>query len=95
MRTSLQHGTANLPKAEGDSIAQANTTESAIAAGTLLSIVAAIEFVYAQHQRFNKNALACFLTGGDAEHIMAVINIPYHHEPELVLKGLVFAAADS
>lgn len=86
MRRSLHQGTARLPEVGRGNMDLAIDTGDAIAAGTLLGIVAAIESTIVRH----KNP-PCLLTGGDAETIGRYLQVPCQHEPDLVLKGLVIA----
>lgn len=86
MRRALHRETAGLPEVVAGKMALADNTNDAIAAGTLLGIVAAIENVVVR----NHNP-PCLLTGGDAETIGRYLQVPCQHEPDLVLKGLVIA----
>lgn len=86
MRRALHRETAGLPEVAAGKMVLADNTNDAIAAGTLLGIVAAIESVVVR----NHNP-PCLLTGGDAETIGRYLQVPCQHEPDLVLKGLVIA----
>jgi type III pantothenate kinase len=90
MREALHQGTAALPLAEGrGELTPARNTRSAIIAGTVLSIVAAIE----SQVRTRPGGVECLLAGGDAETVAENLSIDYRYEPDLVLKGLAIAAA--
>jgi type III pantothenate kinase len=89
MREALHQGTAALPLAEGrEELKPARNTHSAIVAGTVLAIVAAIE----SQVRAQPGAVECLLAGGDAETIAKNLSIGCRYEPDLVLKGLAIAA---
>lgn len=87
-RLSLHEGTENLPQTQGGDLISATDSVSAISNGTLLQLVAAIEHVVAEHGQPN-----CVLTGGDAVFIGSFLGFPFHHDPDLVLKGLAIAEA--
>jgi type III pantothenate kinase len=87
MRAALHAGTAALPLADGTNLDIGRNTATAIASGTLLGLVATIERVAAEQIRHYKS-LQCILTGGDGELVGRHLKIPYHYEPDLVLKGL-------
>jgi type III pantothenate kinase len=89
-RRALHAGTAKLPQANGGDLSPATDTVSAISNGTLLQLVAAIERI-----AFEYGQPDCVLTGGDAVFIGSFLDIPFHHDPDLVLKGLAIAAQDS
>lgn len=86
-RQALHTGTQQLPLSRGENIRAANNTEDAILAGTVLQVVAAIE---AQVASFKP--VTTLLTGGEAESIGRYLSVPFHLEPDLVLKGLAIAA---
>jgi len=87
-RRSLHDGTARLPLVYGGDLKPATDSVSAISNGTLMQMVAAIEQVAVEHGQPN-----CVLTGGDAAFVGSFLGIPFHHEPDLVLKGLAITAA--
>jgi type III pantothenate kinase len=89
-RRSLHSGTAKLPQVNGGDLIPATDSVSAISNGTLLQLVATIEQVAYEHGQPD-----CVLTGGDAVFIGSFLGIPFHHDPDLVLKGLAIAAKDS
>ena len=85
-RRVLATETAALPEVSGGDLMPADDTEAAIANGTLLQIIATIEYLLTHN-----NQPECILTGGNAVSIGAFLNYPFHHEPDLVLKGLAFS----
>jgi type III pantothenate kinase len=87
MRTALHTGTAALPLAEGAGLDVGRSTAAAISSGTLLGLVAAVESIASVQAKHYKK-LQCILTGGDGELVGRHLKIPYHYEPDLVLKGL-------
>lgn len=93
MREALHHGTAALPFVEGMSnLGPARDTRGAIAGGTLLGIVAAIESVINDRIKNASGSIECLLSGGDAEVVGENLTISCRYEPDLVLKGLAIAA---
>lgn len=89
-RRALWLNTANVPEADGGDLAPAADSGPAVAAGTLLQLVAAIETAYARNNRPR-----CVLAGGDAKFLGRFLGIPFHHDTELVLKGLAIVANQS
>ena len=85
-RHSLHIGTENLPQVRGGDLIPATDSDSAVSNGTLLQLVAAVEQVATEHGQPN-----CVLTGGDAVFLGSFLGIPFHHDPDLVLKGLAIA----
>ena len=79
-------GTENLPQVRGGDLIPATDSDSAISNGTLLQLVAAVEQVANEFGQPN-----CVLTGGDAVFLGSFLGIPFHHDPDLVLKGLAIA----
>ncbi|MBN1379968.1 MAG: type III pantothenate kinase [Gammaproteobacteria bacterium] len=89
-RRSLHAGTTNLPQVRGGDLIPASDSVSAVSNGTLLQLVAAIEQVAFEYGQPN-----CVLTGGDAVFVGSFLGIPFHHDPDLVLKGLAIAGTDN
>lgn len=95
MREALQRGTAGLPLVEGREdadIRPGRDTRGAIAGGTLLGIVAAIEAAV-RARRQSTGPVECLLAGGDAALVRKNLSVSCRYEPDLVLKGLAVAAA--
>lgn len=85
-RQALNRNTAQLPLATGGEVLPADETVAAIANGTVLQIVASIEYLLQENEQPD-----CVLTGGDALWLGRFLNQPFHHDPDLVLKGLAMA----
>jgi type III pantothenate kinase len=93
MREALHRGTAALPLAEGpEDMMPARNTRGAIASGTLLGIVSAIEALVVQQQKTPESRVECLLSGGDAGEVGRNLTVPCRYESDLVLKGLAIAA---
>lgn len=84
-RTALM--SAKLPQVSGGDLLPADNTVAAIANGTVMELVAAIDYVIRQN-----NEPSCILTGGDAIVVGSLLSNPFHHDPDLVLKGLAIAS---
>lgn len=86
MRTALAHHTARLPLVEGDFQRLPRNTKSAIASGCLQATAGAIERMYAPLS--DQTTAQCLLSGGAAEPIAPLLDIPLRHIENLVLEGL-------
>ncbi|WP_194270075.1 type III pantothenate kinase [Candidatus Methylospira mobilis] len=92
MRTALAQGADRLSMAHhGSHQGPGKTTADAIAAGVSGAAIGLIEHFMQQYGR----DCALFLTGGDAPHIAAGLNLPHRLEPNLVLMGLSIAVSDA
>jgi len=89
LRESLKAGTAGLRAAEGNEAScLALSTADGIAAGTLYGLAGAIERVCGEFERALGEPAKLVMTGGDADHIAALLLRPALRVPDLVLKGL-------
>jgi type III pantothenate kinase len=91
MLRSLAQGTAGLPFADGHYAPHPRCTDDAIVSGVLEAQAGAIERVFA---RLAAVEGCCLLSGGYAEQIAAVLNIPHRLVPNLPLEGLRRLAED-
>ncbi len=91
-RQALAAGTAQLPATDRrpESVFT-DTTESAIAAGTALSVAATVERACAEAQNRVGGELLCCLTGGGVEAVLPLMRHKVVHEPLLVLDGIAAA----
>ena len=85
MRQSLTQGTAQLPAMGGRYRTRPSDTADAIVSGCLNAQAGAIERVF--HQLDDTRAL-CLLSGGAADEIEPLLNIPFKRIDNLVLDGL-------
>ena len=92
MLRSLAQGTAGLPFADGHYAKHPRCTDDAIVSGVLEAQAGAIERVFA---RLDGADRCCLLSGGYAEQIAAVLNIPHRLVPNLPLEGLRRLAEDA
>ena len=86
MRVSLAQHTARLPLADGEFHALPRNTQDAIDSGCRLATAGAIEHMFAQIAG-EANAV-CLLSGGAAECIATLLDIPLRRIDNLVLEGL-------
>ncbi len=97
MRQALVKGTHRLkevPEAPmGKRVALlARDTSDAIAGGTLYAAVALIDRVVSDVEEAVGTSLTCFITGGDASHVMPLLAADFRYEEDLVLRGLAIIA---
>lgn len=90
MRRSLARDTAQLPFAEGRFAAAPRNTADAIVSGCLNAQAGAVERMF-RHIAGEPQAL-CLLSGGGAEALAGLLDIPCRRVDNLVLKGLAVAA---
>lgn len=88
MRAALAHNTADLPHANADHHSTPTDTDSAIVSGSLEATVGAIERM---HARLPGPAV-CLLSGGAADELVPLLQIPLQQVDDLVLKGLACIA---
>ncbi len=65
-----------------------NDTYSCIEKGSLYAVTGAIEHLLLRFASQNESRLSVIVCGGDAERVMAEINIEWQHIPDLVLQGM-------
>lgn len=85
MQRALAQNTAGLPLAQGRFAEEPRCTADAIESGCLHAQAGAIERMYA---RLEAGAL-CLLSGGNAERILPMLNLPVRAVDNLALEGLV------
>ena len=85
MKRALAQHTAGLPLAQGRMVEEPQCTADAIETGCLHAQAGAIERMYA---RLEAGAV-CLLSGGNAERIRPILNIPARAVDNLALEGLV------
>ena len=90
MRAALAGNTAQLPLAEGRFSALPRNTADAIASGSLQATAGAIERMFAQFA--GQDGAICLLSGGAAENVAPLLDIPLLRIDNLVLEGLVHLA---
>ena len=90
MRRSLARDTAQLPFADGRFTAAPSNTADAIVSGCLNAQAGAVERMF-RHIAHDAGAL-CLLSGGGADSLAEVLEIPFRRVDNLVLKGLAVAA---
>ena len=91
MRQSLFQGT-NRVKVEDHSALEllpGRTTEQAVSHGNLIMVKSMVEAVIESFE-CSSSDVHLIITGGDAETLLAVIDRPANHVPDLVLDGLRF-----
>ncbi len=67
----------------------ANTTQDGIHAGCLSAVVGGIEYIVNTLQETYDSFDQIVITGGDAQHLVPMINLDMKYEPTLVLDGLL------
>lgn len=70
----------------------ADDTRPALRAGTLCAVVAGIDRAVARLREPLGGAPSCYITGGDAERLLPLLEGTYRHRPGLVLEGLALFA---
>ncbi|HTH95629.1 MAG TPA: type III pantothenate kinase [Rhodocyclaceae bacterium] len=85
MRSALAKNTANLPLAHADYASIPTDTDTAIVSGVLEATVGAIERM---HARLGDASAICLLSGGAADQIAPLLQMPLENVDDLVLRGL-------
>jgi type III pantothenate kinase len=85
MQRALSRNTAGLPLSRGRFAQEPRCTADAIESGCLHAQAGAIERMYA---RLEAGAV-CLVSGGNAERIQPILNIPARVVDNLALEGLV------
>lgn len=93
MRRSLARNTAQLPFAEGRFTNGPRNTADAIVSGCLNAQAGAVERMF--RQIAHEPGALCLLSGGGADALSALLEIPFRRVDNLVLKGLAVAATRS
>ena len=86
MRASLARNTAQLPLADGHFRCEPRNTMDAIFSGCMHAQVGAIERMFAKIAA--EPGAVCLLTGGAAQSIVPLLNIPFQLTENLILDGL-------
>lgn len=93
MRDALSRGTRRVPATPpaGDTDPVfGNDTASCVRQGTLNAAVAFVERAwFAMSALRGDTGTECIITGGDAPLIVPFLTIPYRHQPDLVMHGLL------
>lgn len=89
MRDALAQRTARLPRAAGGWAAWPDNTDDAIVSGCLQAQAGAIERLHRQAG----GSCPVLLTGGGADRLAPLLGVPLRPVDDLVLRGLVHAAA--
>lgn len=95
LRTGLLERARGLPKqlaAVSDPAQPLRDSAQAVAGGTLLQLVGAIDRAVTASARVIGDAPAVWLTGGDADTLADHLDTPPRRDPWLVLRGLALAA---
>ena len=88
-RAALRSGTAVLEEYDADQItATASSTATAVISGTLIGLAGAIERVVQDQSTMLEVTPTVFLSGGDAEKLLLLLNFNVEMRPDLVLQGL-------
>lgn len=95
MIRSLFERTARIPRvsSEHDSTLFATDTESAVYAGCLRALAAAIDGICLDMETKLECGARRLICGGDAELLMTKLRGHYHWHPDLVLQGMAIVAA--
>lgn len=98
MRGALISGTSDLsleaPESPPPNGLLANETSDAIQGGTLYMLIAAVDRISEDVASELPEDLCRVITGGDAPALLPLLGYSYHHEPDLVLKGLALLAGE-
>ena len=86
MRASLARNTAQLPLADGNFRCEPRNTSDAIVSGCLHAQIGAIERMFAKLA--GEPGAICLLTGGAAQGLVPLLNIPFKLTENLILDGL-------
>ena len=88
-RAALRAGTAELEEYDANQItAIASSTATAVTSGTLIGLAGAIERVVQEQSAMLETAPTVYLSGGDAEKLLLLLNFNVEMRPDLVLHGL-------
>ena len=87
MRASLARNTAQLPLAEGAYQLAPRNTMDAIVSGCLHAQIGAIERMFANLS--GEPGAVCWLTGGAAQRLAPLLDIPFRQVDTLILDGLL------
>ena len=90
MRASLAERTAQLPLASGHYQGRPRNTEDAIISGCLRAQAGAVTMM---HRELGVPAAPCILSGGAADLLEPLLELPVRREDNLVLRGLAVIAA--
>lgn len=74
---------------EAGAMTWGRATSSAVANGTLLSVVATIERALVELQRSVDDTCSLFVTGGDAREIVSLLSVPAVTSEDLVFRGMM------
>lgn len=99
MRGALVSGTSDLTLESSEASQSANgllanETSDAIQGGTLYMLIAAVDRISEDVASELPEDLCRVITGGDAPALLPLLAHSYHHEPDLVLKGLALLAGE-
>lgn len=93
MRHALVENTQQIgPVDRGNVSLLARNTEDGVTAGTLYTVVAAVDRIVADVAAELGSHVTRIATGGDAEALLPLLPDDWQHEPDLVLQGLAFLA---
>ena len=85
----------NSPEQSKDIEILNQTTASAIQNGVLYTVVAGITSSVSDLAKKCNVKARMVITGGDAPHLLPHLSMHYHHEPDLIMKGLLAMAVSS
>lgn len=91
LRRSLREGTAGIrvdSSRESDSTCQATSTTDSVIAGTRFGLAGAIDKIVADHHRVLGINTRNLITGGSVGALAPLLDFPFHHVPDLVLRGV-------
>ncbi len=71
------------------------TTETAIQNGVLGTVVAAITTFVSDVMKTCNESVRVVITGGEAPYLLPYLKGQYHHEPDLIMKGLLTIVVNS
>jgi len=94
MQQALARDTAGITLPENTPLSDCPglTTAECVVNGTVIAVVASIEYIARNTATADKDLLPCVITGGGADKVMEKISIPCRHEPHLVMEGIRLAA---
>ena len=91
LRQSLRQGTAGIrldSNRDSDNTCQATSTTDAVIAGTRFGLAGAIGKIVAEHHRVLGANTRNLITGGSVGVLAPLLDFPFHHIPDLVLRGI-------
>ncbi len=95
MREALQENTQGIGRVvSGDVSLLARNTADGVTAGTLYTLVAAIDRIVADVAAELDGKASFILTGGDARTLLPLLHDKWQYEPDLVLLGLAVIAGE-